>query len=243
MTPQAPDPWREVAAAQMPLAGLAALAPLRHRQDVRVLITGDFAWVRWPAGKPEVARQLLPVPGLRLFSYRDGAWHPFGALVPTSEAPPDGEGVSVAAVLVPGRFAPVQVGEVDWPPVALTVARCADPRPTAALVCAVGELARWADSATTAELAAVRAARSGERVILLGERLPSLPRAVRFWGKGVMAPLGFRPDPALPEAALREAAGASREELLFLDETGAEVVPLAAFEPLTRAGLRLGAET
>ncbi|MDY3555908.1 hypothetical protein R5W24_005054 [Gemmata sp. JC717] len=241
MKPNAPDPWREVSAARVPLDGLAALAPVRHRGDVRVLTADGCAWVRWPAGEAAVARSLVPVPGVAFFTHRGGTWFPLGRSVPAGDAPPDGEGVSVSAVLVPARFTPVPPGAAEWAPVPLTVVRGGPVQAPTALACPAGALARWADVATTAELAAVRAARCGGRALLLGSRLPPLPGTTRYWGTDVFVPLGFRPDPELPEGALREAAGASHDEFLLLDETGAELIPRTAFEPLTRAGARLGA--
>jgi hypothetical protein len=123
----------------------------------------------------------------------------------------------------------------------LTVARGGGPEPVTAAACAVGALEAWAATATTAELGAVRGARCGGRAVLLGAGLPALVGATRYWGGQLLVPVGLRPDPDLPEAVLREAAGATDGELLVLDESGAEVVPVAAFEPLTRAGVRLGA--
>ena len=52
-------------------------------------------------------------------------------------------------------------------------------------------------------------------------------------------PLGFRPDPDLPPATLREAIGAEADELALLHEGGTERIPRAAFQPLTRASIRL----
>lgn len=241
MTPHAPDPWREVSAARLPADGLAALAAVRNRDGVRVLLDGAVAWVRWPAGQSEVVRCLLPVPGVAFFTCRDAAWFRFGRTVPTDEAPPEGDGVSVAAVLVPERFEPLPPNQPTWSQVVLTVARGSSQKPATALACTVGEVAAWTDRATTAELAAVRAARSGDRAILLGDKLPTIPAATRLWGKQILIPLGFRAEPDLTESALREAVGVSNEEILLLNETGAEVIPLMAFEPLTRAGVRLGA--
>ena len=113
------------------------------------------------------------------------------------------------------------------------------PKPTTALVCEVAALARWADAATTAELAAVRAARDGSRAVLMGKPLPAIPGAVRYWGDDLLVPVGHRSDPDLPPAAVRAAAGAAAGELVLLDANGAEVIPRAAFAPLTRAGVRL----
>ena len=37
--------------------------------------------------------------------------------------------------------------------------------------------------------------------MLRGERLPAIAGGARFWGDLVLAPLGFRPKPDLPEPA------------------------------------------
>ena len=68
-----------------------------------------------------------------------------------------------------------------------------------------------------------------------------LAGAQRYWGKRVLVPLGFRPDPELSEAVLLEACGAGRNEIVLLDSRGTIVIAESAFEPLTRAGLRLAA--
>ena len=243
MTTPTHDPWRSVSAARLPREHLTALAAVRNYADVRVRLADETAWVNWPTGRNEVIRCLLPVPGVVFFTRRAEGWVRFGCLVPTDDAPPDGEGKPIAEVLVPARFEPLAPDEVVPTPVVLTVARGGAPRPATALVCTLTELANWADSATTGELARVRAARSGERVVVLGERLPTIPSALRFWGREVLVPIGFRPEPDLPTAALLSAAGVTTDEFLLLDETGADVIPRAAFEPLTRAGVRLGHAT
>jgi hypothetical protein len=123
--------------------------------------------------------------------------------------------------------------------IVLRVVRGGVPRPATALACALDDLRRWGDAATTAELASVRAARSEGRAVLLGDRLPVVPGAVRYWGDDLLVPVGHRPDPDLPPAVLRDAVGAGGDELVLLDEGGADVIPRGAFAPLTRAGLRL----
>ncbi|MBY0396279.1 MAG: hypothetical protein K2X91_07390, partial [Thermoleophilia bacterium] len=143
--------------------------------------------------------------------------------------------------LVPAKFVPVAPDGAARAPVFLTVTRGGAIQPITALEVALAELLAWADVATTHEIERVRAARSGERVILMGEKLPALPGARRFWGVNLLVPAGFRPSPDLPEGALREVIGADAGELALLTESGAEIVPRAAFEPLTRAGVRLGA--
>jgi hypothetical protein len=239
MTPA--DRWRDVVAARIPAEHLDSLAPVRDRSGVRVHATETTAWVRWPAGSADVVRCLLPVPGVTFFTHLRGVWRTLGSKLPTSEVPPEGDGLPVAAVLVPGRFEVAPPPSEAIRPAVLGIVRGGEPRPATSLVCSVEALVRWADVATTAELATVRAARCGSRAILLGPRLPSLAGAVRFWGTDVLVPVGFRPEPDLPPAVLREASGAELDELLVLDETGAEVIPKGAMETLTRAGVRLGA--
>ncbi len=73
-----------------------------------------------------------------------------------------------------------------------------------------------------------------------GERLPRLPDAERFWGNRVWLPLGFRrPEPDLPETALRAASDISLGEILPLTENGAEAIPEDVFQPLTGAAAPL----
>jgi hypothetical protein len=110
-----------------------------------------------------------------------------------------------------------------------------------ALRCSLPVLNRWADGATRASIECLHAARCGERELLRGARLPSLPKSVRYWGRRVLMPLGFRPEPDLPESALIEALGLASGEIAVLDPTGVEAIPEDAFQPLTRAGVRLAA--
>jgi hypothetical protein len=234
-----PSDWNQVTAARLPAAHLAALAAVRDRADVRVFPGRKTVWVRWSPGRPEVVRCLLPAPGVEFFRHRDGHWFRFGSRVPTSDAPPDGDGQGLAGVLVPARLEPVPPGPRPSAPVRLRAVRGGGPKPVTALRCATADLRKWCETATTAELAVVRAARSGGRAVLLGKRLPAVPSGVRYWGDNLLLPVGFRPNPGLPSTTLRAAVGAAADELVFLDADGAEVVPRSAFEPLTRAGLRL----
>ena len=78
-----------------------------------------------------------------------------------------------------------------------------------------------------------------QRLLVLGPRLPPLAGPERFWGKGVLSPLGFAPEPNLPPDALRAALGIGDDEILLLTAAGAEAIPMAALLPLTRAQLRL----
>jgi hypothetical protein len=240
MTPTAvQDPWKDVSAARLAVAHLVALAAVRDQPDVRVHAGGESAWVRWPAGKVDVVGCLLPVRGVEFFTHRDGLWFRFGSRLPTTEHPPSGDGRPVSAVLLPAKFEPVHPGVETARPVRLGLVRGGEPKAATAVACPLLDLAKWADTATTAELTAVRAARSGDRAVLLGSHLPAVSSGTRFWGSDLLVPVGFRPDPDLPRAALRAAVGAGDGEVVLIDHDGADLIPKAAFEPLARAGLRL----
>ncbi len=73
---------------------------------------------------------------------------------------------------------------------------------------------------------------------MLGDRLPAIAGAVRFWGRTVFLPLGFRCEPSLPESALRDALDLSSDEMVLLREDGVEIVNRGVFRPASRAALR-----
>jgi len=233
------DPWKDVSAARMPAAHLDVLAPLRADADVRVQLIGELAWVRWSAGRDAVVRRLLLAPGVAFFTRREALWFRFGSRLPTSDVPPASDGQPLARVLIPERFEPLPPNDVLDATLPLRIVRGGEPQRATALLCTIADLEVWSDSATTAELAAVSAVRSGNRVVLLGAKLPTIAEAIRFWGEALLVPVGFRAEPDLPTAAIRAACGASEGELVLLLEDGAELIPRAAFEPMTRAGLRL----
>src|SRR5262245_6653050 len=96
-----PSPLDRAAAALLPREGLAALAGVRCRDDVQVIVDGERAWATWPAGTEAVWRELLAVPGVVFFERRDGHWHALGRRLPRFDVPPSGEPRPLDALLVP----------------------------------------------------------------------------------------------------------------------------------------------
>jgi MoxR-vWA-beta-propeller ternary system domain bpX2 len=237
--PVTQDPWQSVSAARLPTSFLHVLAPIRNSSDIRVHVTGDIAWVVWPAGRTEVARRLLSVPGVELFVRREARWFRFRSRLPTAAAPPSGDGATLTALLLPARFEPIAPQNTALQSIEIRIVRGGQPKPATALTCLITDLGKWAETATTKELSAVKAARSGSRAVLLGAKLPPVPGAVRYWGDELMVPIGFRVVPDLPAGTIREAIGVATDEIALLDSSGAERIPRAAFETLTRAGLQL----
>jgi hypothetical protein len=231
----------DVCWASLPSASLAVLADLRCLPDVRVALIGDRAWVRWPAGEEAVLRRVLPVAGAELFAERNGLWYRPGHALPTFGLPLDAPTQPLDRALTPAPFQAEPPPPPQLQPARLRLVRDGQPRAATALLAYLEIVRGWADLATTAQLTPLRAARAGEQVLLVGQPLPPLPGAERFWGVGLLVPLGCRPEPALPERALRAALGVQAEQILLLREGGAEVIPQAALQPLTRARVRLAA--
>src|SRR5262245_8076983 len=206
----------EVCRASLPRAALAVLAGLRARSSVHVTLEGERAWVSWPEGDEEVLRRVLPVAGVELYVHRDGRWHRFGHHLPAFGAAPGGEAQPLDRVLFPAPVQPSPPPASRLQAVVLRLAPDHQPRQASAGAYGLGELTAWAEEVPSARLSALRAACHNGRVLLLGRRLPPLPGGERFWGERVVVPLGYRPEPALPESALREALGAAEEELLLV---------------------------
>jgi hypothetical protein len=231
-------PLAEVCCVSLPAASLAWLAPLRVHAGIRVFVSGDRAWLWWEAGDEVVLQHVLALDDVELFARREDRWYRPGRHLPAFEVPPDVAAQPLLHVLTPS---PVQAAPHarSLRPIRLTLVREDRPRVTSALLCTLAELGRWAEQATSKQLALLTAIHSGPRVLLRGERLPSLPDTERYWGRTILTPLGFRPEPAMSEGVLREALGLRDEEIALLGEDGFEAIDARRFQPLTRAGVRL----
>jgi hypothetical protein len=232
-------PLRDVNCASVPVDSLPVLADLRAGPGITVALADGRAWVRWESNDESVLRLLLPVSGVALYVFRDGNWHRFGRHLPAFDLPPSLDYRPLHQVLFPAPVLPVPSRPVRLRPLRLRLVADPRPRPTTALECTLAELARWAETVPELRLNQAWAAHCRGRVLVLGDRLPEVALGSRFWGESMLVPLGWRAEPDLPAGAVREALGLSEEELLVLDAGGAEVVPRSAFEPLTRARVRL----
>ena len=231
----------------LPADALPWLAPLRACTELRVLLRDDRAWLFWPAGDTELAHTLLAIDGAELFARREGQWFAPTRCLPAFGVPSDDEARPLGGVLSPVPVEPVGPGAFRCRAVPLRLQPCDRPRRCGLLRIALADLGRWADRATSHQLAAVAAAHDLDRVLLrrTGDlanasgpsRLPPLP-GERFWGQHVLLPVGWRAEPELPEAVLATVLRLGLDELALLTEEGAEVIPLTAFAPLTRAGVR-----
>jgi hypothetical protein len=257
MTPSLKD----VCSATIRVDDLPRLGELRDRSEIRVSIAGDRAWIRW---QPESAvmldiliKWILPLPGVELFTERDGRWYRWGEQLPAFGVlvPDDSRAIPLERILLPRPVSAQRPESV--PPARMRFGvtrdqRC-ESRSATALCCRLSELHAWAGQATSAQFAGLRAAwtegsvgqpREAE-VLVLGRHgvLPASRAGVRFWGTDVLVPLGFRTDPDLAEPALKSVVGAGPHDLVVLRPDGFELIARAIFKPLCRAGVRLAWDT
>jgi hypothetical protein len=253
-----PAPWKNIRCASMPVDDLGVLADLRGRADIRVAVAGGRAWIGWGSDSevvPELlAGRILPIEGVELFIERDGEWYRLGEHLPAFGVPfrNGTAGVSLDRIVIPGRLSVLRPGRAEGEPLCVRLVRDREERvrPASALTSSYEVFLRWAEGATSAQIGPLQIVSrvesdgddGGAEVLVLGSpgTLPPLALSVRYWGVGVLIPLGFRAEPDLPEAAIRQAAGAGVGDLVVMDEDRLELIARELFKPLTRAGIRLG---
>ena len=255
--------WREIRCASLRVDDLRVLADLRGRAEIRVLIRDDRAWVCWQ-GAGEITAEILPgrilpLAGVELFTERAGRWYRLGEHLPALRVPfgTGDDGAHLDRLLIPGKLSAQRAASEMGDPLQLGVVvdEGQKVRLASAFACSLKVIAAWADEATSFDLSRLRGAwiqRAGgdeadaeaevEAVVfVLGEpgRLPHLAPSVRYWGSDLLVPLGFRVDPDLPASTIRGAVGAGEGDLVVIDDLGIELIDREAFEPLSRAGIRL----
>jgi hypothetical protein len=229
---------KEICSARLPLDALPHLASLRCEPGLRAALTDGHVWLRWDAGNERVLEAVIPIHGVELFSFDSGRWLRAGQLLPAFDFPGNLDYRPLAHVLFPAPAQPIGLGAVAWKPLRLSLQRDDRPRAASALLCSMDALCEWSDTVPAARLASMQAAVLGVNVLVIGENLAALADGERCWGRSVLMPLGLAPMFALPESAIREAAGVQSDELLLWRQERAEAISRSMFAPLSRAGLR-----
>ena len=160
------DPLDRASCACLPAADLARLGPLRARGDVRVLPDGERLWAFWPAPDVELARRLLALPGAALFEHEGGLWRPLGSRLPVFDVPDPERAQSLPALLSPAPLEAEPPGPAGWSAVGLRLVRDDHARPASGLLFPLPVLSRWAEWATSHQLAGLSAARSDRKSVV-----------------------------------------------------------------------------
>jgi hypothetical protein len=228
----------DVSCARIPQTELACLAGLRGEPGVEVAIDGGSAWVHWGPGHDEVLHQVFAISGASLYEFRNGHWFEPGKRLPKIDFPAGLSFRPLDQVLFPDRVEPTPPPVLQLHSVELRLVQDHQPRPTTLVECRLADLQAWTDGVPTIRLESLQAAWHGERVLLLGSRLPLFSKNQRFWGESLFWPLGYRLEPCLPDKAVREALEISEQEYLVFQHDGMEAIPEASFGPLNRAAIR-----
>jgi MoxR-vWA-beta-propeller ternary system domain bpX2 len=221
---------------------LGAVAGFRSAPGVQVALHGGLAWVRWEPHQDYILQALLPVRGVQLYVQRDGLWYRHGGHLPAFDLPEQADYRPLYRAVTPVPVKPVPPLLPNLRPMTLSVVPDTTAQPPTAVRCRVKDVVKWADKLASTRLSGIRASWFEGGVVLLGPRLPAPIDGQRFWGETVLVPLGHRPEPNLCASAIREALAIAQGELLLLSTAGAEVISLSAFQPLTRASIRMGLE-
>jgi hypothetical protein len=232
----------EISCATFSWSHVPALGPVRNLPGLTLARIGDRAWIRWQAGNEHILEQVLSLPGVILFSHHDSHWRRFGCQLPAFDVPETADYQSLHQMLTPDSFQTEKPPDLELKPTKLALVPDDRPRPTTAALYSLPRLACWIEQVPTPRLNGIQAAHWGNQALLLGDRLPLLQDSERFWGSAVLTPLGYRPDPLLPEGALREALAISESKLVLWRQDGVETVDRRAFAALTRSGVRLAAQ-
>jgi hypothetical protein len=234
-----PGDWQRARAARLPAESLSALAPLRDRDEIRVHLGEAECWVTWGESHFRVVALLLSAPGVEFAFEEKGQWFRVGSRLPLASGPPRQAGKRLSQVLIPQRFT-AELPEVEPKPerFPLTLVRGGPPQRPTAIRCPLRDLLHWSEGATNFQLRSLRAAHSGDEVLLLGRDLPTVTGATRFWGDDLLIPVGCRVEPDLPPATVRSIFGTLDDEFLVIETTSAEKIRRELFQPLIRAGLR-----
>jgi MoxR-vWA-beta-propeller ternary system domain bpX2 len=223
----------------IPQSALSLLAPLRDVAGVTVALDASTARVAFPAGQRAVLERLLCAPRVELFSRRENAWYRALESLPAFDLDTRGNFVPLARALTPARIESELAPPLKPAPVRLSLTRSEKPRDVTAALYALPALAAWADMASARVIESFRAARQGERVLLMGANPPWIEPGQRYWSERVLCPLGYELTPDVPESAICEALGLREGDVVIVGENGGESIPASAFALLTRAGLRV----
>lgn len=228
----------EVEIAKAPAAALGRLAPLRACADVEIALNDRDLWIRWRAGNDLAAGLVFALPGCRLFTRREGRWYGWGKAAPAFDIPASLNFRPLAQVVFPAPVHPVAASSLAIEAMGVTLVPDPVVRPTLALACSLTAFRAWAETMPACAIERYRAAVDGDRLVVLGRKLPWLDGGTRFWGRSVLVPLGYRPEPNLSETCLRAALGIDATDILVLRGDGCDVVPQDRFTPVSLAALR-----
>jgi hypothetical protein len=232
-------PLHAITCASLPRIHLERLAPIRAWRQVKVQEQGPTLWLSWPEQTAGVAELVFPLPGSELYERREGHWFAFKRQLPSFAVPDLAGAKPLSELLFPEAVTLPTVATAGRPAIPITLLADSQPREVSALRCCAAELHEWMETVPTARFAKVLALRQEDTVFLLGNNLPPIAGAQRYWGNRILTPLGFRYEPLLAEAILVGIFDLASKQMLLVDHQRMELVDSSRAQPLSRAAVKL----
>lgn len=222
----------------------ADLATLRAVPGLLVCADERQWWLSSGAELPslgeDLRRTLLQIGGTELFQVQAGrTLVPWRGTVPVGSLP-DGPWCAL------GEWLTVELPQPRWAsaavaPLELTLVPSPAMQAAEALLVKLAEWAAYVRPAPQVRLDRWEFAACGDgRVLVRGTPLPPLPGAQCCDRGGILTPAGWQWSPPIPAGMVRTLLGVKgRDVVLWLPETGWELIPEEAFVAARRANVRL----
>jgi hypothetical protein len=229
-------PW----AASLPASAAHSVARLRLEPGIRAAMEADILWLRGEREDDAFRRAIAQVPPATIYSIgSDGMVTAVGDRLPSGPLPdlswtPISQFVRVT---MPRSLLPGAVEGFAT----LTLAPSDHPRLANALLTTLFQFAAWADDAPDFRFRPLRYAVSGDRVLVVGEPVPSID-GLRFYEvEGLCIPCGFDIQPPIDAVSVRTILALAATDLALFEVDRWHRIPGDALTPVSRASVRLTA--
>lgn len=212
-----------------------AMAPLRLTEDIEAGTSGNDVWIRSRNNAPELLALLDAIPASQRYSWSaDGRLCPSGSRLATGRFPNlDWQPFSKwLGVELPTAALPLSsIARVDVKLVAAD--QNAEPN---ALITTISVWADWAAAAPAVRLKSLRfAASSRQRVLILGQPMPSIPGTRFMENGGIIVPAGLSWSPAVSPSTIREILGVNSQTYVLWEERGVQLLADELFVAASRS--------
>lgn len=227
--------------ASLPEEALSGAVHLRDRPGIEVCQEDGTVWFRGSQLDDGLVRDLRSLLGCRIFLTLDD-----GQLVPLDETVPCGHAPRTSwsslrnwleLSLCERRFAAPNNSRI-----ALSLTRSSVPKEPSLMRVSLEHFSNYALTAPRIRLEQLQFAASARRAVVLGKPLPPLRGEYFYLSNGVAAPVGYRWEPALDAAVLRDFFQLEEGDIaMLLPEDGCTVIKNSQIIGATRSAVRLTA--
>lgn len=230
-------PW----AASLPASSAHSVARLRLESGIRAAIDADTLWLRGERDDDAIRAAVTQVAPTTIYAIgSDGMLTRAGDRLPSLPLP-DLSWTPVAEFVQVHMPRSLLAGTVEEH-ATLTLAPSDHPRPANALLTSLSGFATWADDAPDFRFRPLRYAVSGDRVLVIGEPVPSIDGLRLYEADGLCIPCGFDLEPPVDAASVRTILALAAGDLALFESDRWHLIPGDALVPVSRSSVRLTAK-